>query len=381
MQYISVYPIAMSIRSTNVYEERSLGIFNDIDPNEEEPSTEEGRGAVVKYLGWHARRQLAFDIWWLAGSLWIVCIIERGMLTNPENCSWFSIFSVLFELVSAYGTVGLSLGVPYNNFSLSGAFKILSKLVVIAVMIRGRHRGLPVAIDRAVMLPKGFNEAEENAFHVEADRLSRARTRRNSSMMASASGADPAGGGGGVPRTSSFFAGQTNTHARDGSFSSSSGTGNGNGSGNGNGHLGGSISPMAHTTSSDLRHTSTHLHPILSPNQSGQQIYFSEPTSMTIGEMIPPPPNSPKVNSIDHASYDRSTRRRSNSISMEPSLGTSAPTPTPITAVPPGSGYETADQSSPLPPSSSSKTFSQANSSRPLSPIIESGLSRAPTMS
>lgn len=40
-----------------------------------------------------------------------------------------------------------------DNFSLSGRFSTLSKLVVIIVMLRGRHRGLPIAIDRAVLLP------------------------------------------------------------------------------------------------------------------------------------------------------------------------------------------------------------------------------------
>lgn len=39
---------------------------------------------------------------------------------------------------------------PQDNFSLSGGFRPLAKLVVCCVMIRGRHRGLPVAIDRAV---------------------------------------------------------------------------------------------------------------------------------------------------------------------------------------------------------------------------------------
>ena len=67
---------------------------------------------------------------------------------------------VVFELVSAYGTVGLSLGVPYANFSFSGALSPLSKLIVCAVMLRGRHRGLPVAIDRAVILPFEFREHE-----------------------------------------------------------------------------------------------------------------------------------------------------------------------------------------------------------------------------
>ena len=32
----------------------------------------------------------------------------------------------------------------------------LSKLAVSAVMIRGRHRGLPVALDRAVLMPSEF---------------------------------------------------------------------------------------------------------------------------------------------------------------------------------------------------------------------------------
>jgi hypothetical protein len=44
---------------------------------------------------------------------------------------------------------------------MSGAFSPLSKLIIIAVMIRGRHRGLPVAIDRAIVLPQEFNKAGE----------------------------------------------------------------------------------------------------------------------------------------------------------------------------------------------------------------------------
>jgi hypothetical protein len=40
-----------------------------------------------------------------------------------------------------------------NAYSFCGAWHTGSKLVLIAVMLRGRHRGLPVAIDKAVMLP------------------------------------------------------------------------------------------------------------------------------------------------------------------------------------------------------------------------------------
>ena len=40
----------MSIRATNVYEERSLGLWNE-DEDGEEPSYQ-GQQAVAKYLGW-----------------------------------------------------------------------------------------------------------------------------------------------------------------------------------------------------------------------------------------------------------------------------------------------------------------------------------------
>ncbi len=50
--------------------------------------------------------------------------------------------------------MGLSLGIPNANNSLSGALGTCSKLVLCAVMLRGRHRGLPDAIDRSVLLPQ-----------------------------------------------------------------------------------------------------------------------------------------------------------------------------------------------------------------------------------
>ncbi|KAI0265615.1 cation transport protein-domain-containing protein [Gloeopeniophorella convolvens] len=170
MMYISAYPIAMSVRSTNVNEERSLGIFEeddddgDIENEADYPETDSRVAIWGRYLGRHARRQLSFDMWWLALALFLVCISERGHLRNPDNVSWFNIFSVFFEIVSAYGTIGLSLGIPTANFSLSGAMNSLSKFIIILVMLRGRHRGLPVALDPAITLPVEFvQKASEKA--------------------------------------------------------------------------------------------------------------------------------------------------------------------------------------------------------------------------
>ncbi|KAJ9656456.1 hypothetical protein H2198_004915 [Neophaeococcomyces mojaviensis] len=166
--YISAFPIIMSIRTSNVYEERSIG-------QEDENKTEDALRDPSKQqkaeskLGQHLRRQLAYDIWWILGSVWLVSIIERSKLapsppapaTSPEPTSLSSphpafsngLFGILFETVSAYGTVGLSLSVPYDNYSFCGAWQSLSKLILMTVMLRGRHRILPMAIDRAILLP------------------------------------------------------------------------------------------------------------------------------------------------------------------------------------------------------------------------------------
>ncbi|KAG8907173.1 low affinity potassium transporter [Tulasnella sp. 403] len=143
MMYISAYPIAMSIRSTNVYEQRSLGIYQDVETESDDgdPDVDEsaaklvrgGKGEILfsKYLGMHVRRQLSYDLWWLALAMFLICIVERGQIMNPDNEAWFNQFQIMFELVSAYATVGLSLGIP-------------------------------TAIDRAILLPHEFNRIRLN---------------------------------------------------------------------------------------------------------------------------------------------------------------------------------------------------------------------------
>jgi Trk-type K+ transport system membrane component len=51
------------------------------------------------------------DIWWLVWGVFLVAIIERNNLMD-DNKKWFDLFRVLFELVSAFGGIGLSLGFP-----------------------------------------------------------------------------------------------------------------------------------------------------------------------------------------------------------------------------------------------------------------------------
>ena len=137
IMYISSYPLVMTLRKTNTYEERSIGLNEGDD--------------TAAGIASHLQKQLAYDIWFQFLAFFLVSIIERGHILKGDP--GFDSFSVLFEVTSAYGTVGLSTGVPGEDYSLSGSFASLSKVVMLFVMVRGRHRGLPLAIDRSILLP------------------------------------------------------------------------------------------------------------------------------------------------------------------------------------------------------------------------------------
>lgn len=211
MMYISVFPIAISMRRTNVYEEKSLGIYasaeDDDGDDESNPS----------YVGAHLRKQLSFDLWYVFLGLFIICIVEGSRLENTNEYA-FTIFSVLFEIVSAYGTVGLSLGYPTVNASFSSQFHTLSKLVIIAMQIRGRHRGLPYDLDRAILLPSESLQRKEA--HEGEKLLQRRRT--NMSHLTSYGDAH-AGPEGALASATSYRSNHTNPPYKEGDEEASDG--------------------------------------------------------------------------------------------------------------------------------------------------------------
>lgn len=179
MMYISVYPVVITMRNSNVYEERSLGIYATEDtapstftlattplagPEEGQETTQRQRQRPTIFSGSSSggspnrtfirhqlRSQLAHDAWTIALALFLVTVIEAHKFA--EDPTVFSVFNFLFDIVSGYGCVGISVGVPWDMYSFCGSWQTASKLILCAVMVRGRHRGLPVAIDRAVLLP------------------------------------------------------------------------------------------------------------------------------------------------------------------------------------------------------------------------------------
>jgi potassium uptake Trk family protein len=216
MMYISVYPVVITMRHSNVYEERSLGIYAEDEVPEPDPEiatpgstrsrrrsnsdmissfnkaishtftwhgvgarpppAKEGSESHINFISQQIHGQLAHDIWWLVLAILIIVTINTSyFLADPVN---FSVFNVIFEVVSAYGCVGISVGVPNDAYSFSGSWHTAAKLVLCVVMIRGRHRGLPVALDRAVRLPGEELHQEEEEDH----RIRRSMTNRRASM-------------------------------------------------------------------------------------------------------------------------------------------------------------------------------------------------------
>src|SRR6201986_5136213 len=72
MMYISVLPIAISVRRTNVYEEKSLGLYG----SPEEEAAEEDKEKEPSYVGSHLRRQLSFDLWYIFLGFFVIAIAE-----------------------------------------------------------------------------------------------------------------------------------------------------------------------------------------------------------------------------------------------------------------------------------------------------------------
>ncbi|KAG1137617.1 hypothetical protein G6F37_011101 [Rhizopus arrhizus] len=172
--YISVYPVAISMRNSNVYQERALGVFRgeNEEPQQfsetelcEAPFIKLKRHSTMTSIANHSKkllkgpdffvitqiqRQLTSDICWVITGVFLICVIEAESIMSPSPVT---IATVIYECVSAFGNVGASTGYPNTSTSQAAHYRTLSKIVLIALMYRGRHRGLPASIDRSILLP------------------------------------------------------------------------------------------------------------------------------------------------------------------------------------------------------------------------------------
>lgn len=84
------------------------------------------------------QRQLTSEICWVICCIFAICVIESEAILSPSP---ITISTVIYECVSAFGNVGASTGYPNTSASQAQQYHTLSKLVLIILMYRGRHRG------------------------------------------------------------------------------------------------------------------------------------------------------------------------------------------------------------------------------------------------
>lgn len=88
MMYISAYPIAIAIRSSNTYEERSLGLYQPSNLSYDE---QDG----TSYLMTHMRNQLSFDMWYIFIGVFAICIAESSKIMGGKDLVCFGCLPVV----------------------------------------------------------------------------------------------------------------------------------------------------------------------------------------------------------------------------------------------------------------------------------------------
>ncbi|GLJ35666.1 hypothetical protein SUGI_0716770 [Cryptomeria japonica] len=166
MMYISVYPVYLTRQKTQDFKHIQGG---GEKPNEIYTKKYDGQISV------QSQKLLARDSTSIFIIIFIICILESNNISqDPLN---YSIFSIIFEVISGFGNVGLSVGyscalaksvntstsiscqdIPY---SLSGKWSRGGKILIILTMFLGRHRSLPDSLDSALLLPRTVAHQEE----------------------------------------------------------------------------------------------------------------------------------------------------------------------------------------------------------------------------
>ncbi|KAJ5929157.1 hypothetical protein N7454_007005 [Penicillium verhagenii] len=143
MMYLSAFPVSAAIGSAATPEtpkDTTDPIYPSAAPISTPPPSILGRS---RFLYQQLRCQFSHDIWWLSFAILLITIAESDHYKlQPVE---FSTFNVIFEVISAYSCVGASIGYPGSNFAFCGQWHTFSKLLLVAISLKGRLRGLSIA--------------------------------------------------------------------------------------------------------------------------------------------------------------------------------------------------------------------------------------------
>lgn len=101
------------------------------------------------------QRQLTSDIGWVVCFVFLVSVAEWEAIMSPSP---ITIISIIYECVSAFGGIGASLGYPNSDAAQSQQYRTISKVLLIILMYRGRHRGIALknGLDGSLKLTHDF---------------------------------------------------------------------------------------------------------------------------------------------------------------------------------------------------------------------------------
>lgn len=147
MMYIAASPVAITVRYTGKASADSIEASGRTTQTTNTVGSQ-AQNIFVKHF-----------VFVFLAILFISMIEEIPLAVDPN----YTLFKVIFEVVSAYGTVGLSLGYGSFAFSFCGVWSGGSKFILALVMILGKHRNLPESIDSAVTMPTDLMFDETDA--------------------------------------------------------------------------------------------------------------------------------------------------------------------------------------------------------------------------
>ncbi|KAJ5740712.1 hypothetical protein N7493_000584 [Penicillium malachiteum] len=176
--YLSAFPVSAAIRYDNLTSLCSIILtlnrstefvtklqISDIISKDDstKPSNTNNhyisRLARGRFIYQQIRSQFSHDIWWLSLTIIVITIAESDHFKSEPIP--FSTFNIIFEVVSAYSCVGASIGYPGKTYSFCGKWHTFSKLLLVAISLKGRLRGVSIASARSTSFYESWKKSRD----------------------------------------------------------------------------------------------------------------------------------------------------------------------------------------------------------------------------
>lgn len=150
---------------------RSFGAMRSFRTNSE-PTIEKKVEVVPfekRHLATQAKDILSQEIPFMLVCILLILLADGNKTRGTTPPFFLSVWGVLFEVASAFGTCGLTLST--TSVCTATFLSPFSRYVVMLVMLAGRHRGLPRMMDPTVNVPKVLEEIRQELGNIDLENL------------------------------------------------------------------------------------------------------------------------------------------------------------------------------------------------------------------